>query len=78
MKYKIIGHCWLTAKKSFGIVITEGAVKDKKAYIGDVPGHDEKIDLLFICSFGQKIDVDIAQMIIDKHGVKRTFEVATN
>lgn len=75
MMYKVIGYCWLTAQRNFGIVITEGAIKDKRAYIGNTLGIAETPDLRMICEIGQRIKLEIAEEIIKEHGTIRTIEI---
>jgi len=68
---KVIDSLWFTnINGTVGIVtIEEDVTGDHKAYIGVVPGEDEKADAEAIIAWGNKFSLDTAQRI--EHFLKK-------
>jgi hypothetical protein len=71
---KVIETMWFTnIKGCIGIVIVEEDVTgDRKAYIGPVPGADEKADTDEIISWGNKFPLDTVLRL--RHLLTEKFE----
>lgn len=67
---KIIDDIWFYhSGATFGVIIGENeATRERRAYIGVVPGHDIKADTQSILKHGYKITPRIIERI--QHGLK--------
>jgi len=55
---------------SFGIIITEKANEETKAYIGVVAGIDEHKDMINIAHWGAKFPLQAAEIVMKEKGQK--------
>lgn len=66
---KLLGYAWFCGRSNIGIVLCEDQItKEKKSYIGTVPGQNQDDDLRYLIEWGSKFDPVNAEDLINKYG----------